>query len=360
MGSAGITACRQFYSVLARPRAETARSPADVDKIANAPGTRGLAATMHGMPDETIDDTDRRLAGAEQEAAEYERAPGTSAPDGNSPRPPGWLRPRPAGWVRSAAGRVRSAAGWAAGAVLIGGLAWLLMAVITNWTSYPLLNVTSWQALTYGQASAQVSFIVHNSGNAQASHCVAYLKLGSRRLHRAVPAIPPHGTGTFFVTYRDRAGNRAKLGYAWAACDGAVAARQPIPTVRMADLISGHAQILATPGSTTVRFRVAELGSSPALGCRAYLRLSTGATMGSSARVSQLGGLATEPFAVRYDPAAHAGTPVAAWTACTLAAPGRGTVSSSRVYLRPLEPVGRGGVGRKQPPGPRPSPGGTT
>ena len=238
-------------------------------------------------------------------------------------------------------------AGWATGAVLIGGLAWLLMALITDWTSYPLLNVTSWQALTYGQDSAQVSFIVHNSGSAQASHCVAYLKLGSRRLHRAVPAIPAHGTGTFFVSYRDRPSNHAGIGYAWAACDGAVAGRQQIPTVRMADLVSGHAQILASPGSTTVRFQLTEVGSSPALGCRAYLRLATGVTLSSSAGVAELRGLATAPFAVRYDPAAHPGAPVAVWAECALAAPLKGTISSGRLYLRPLQLAGRGNGGRK-------------
>jgi hypothetical protein len=376
MGSARITACRQFYSVLAHARAATARSAADADKISNAPGPPKLAATMHQMPDETIDDADRRLADAEREAAEHELAAATTATGGNRLRRPGWLRPRRPDWLRSTANRVRPAAnrvrpaanrvrpaanrarpaaGWAAGAVLIGGLAWLLMALITDWTSYPLLNVTSWQALTYGQDSAQVSFIVHNSGNAQASHCVAYLRLGSRRLHRAVPAIPAHGTGTFFVSYRDRARNHADLGYAWAACDGAVASRQQIPTVRMADLVSGHAQILASPGSTTVRFQATEFGSSPALGCRGYLRLTTGVTL-SSAGVAELRGQATAAFSVRYDPASHPGAPVAAWAQCALAAPAQGTVSSGRLYLRPLQLAGRGNGSRKQSPGPRPSP----
>jgi hypothetical protein len=308
---------------------------------------------MHRMPDDTIDDTDRSPADTEQEAPEHERAPATSAPGGHGLQRPRWLRSRGPGWLRSTVNRVRPAAGWAAGAVLIGGLGWLLMALITDWTSYPLLNVTSWQALTYGPDSAQISFIVHNSGSAEASHCVAYLKLGSRRLHRAVPAIPPHGTGTFFVTYRDRVRNHAQLGYAWAACDGAVAAGQPIPTVRMADLVAGHAQLLASPGSTTVRFQLTEFGSSPARGCRAYLRLSTGVTLSSGAGVAELRRLAAASFSVRYDPAAHPGAPVAAWAECTVAGPARGTVSSGRLYLRPLQLAGRGTGSRRQPPGPR-------
>ena len=170
------------------------------------------------------------------------------------------------GWLRSTADlAAAAAAGWAARAVLIGGLAWLLMALITDWTSYPLLNVTSWRALTYGPDSVQVSFIVHNSGNAQASHCVAYLKLGGRRLHRAVPGHPaPRHRHVLPQLPGSRAGNRAKLGYARAACDGAIAARQPIPTVRMADLVSGQAQILTPrPARRQSGFQLTEFGSQP-------------------------------------------------------------------------------------------------
>jgi hypothetical protein len=301
---------------------------------------------MHGMPDETLDDTDRDLDASDRLAA---AGPAGRGPvdgevegdlladddleddelDGGTtvrrlPRPPRWLRPT---------------AGWTAGAVLVGGLAWLLMALITDWTSYPLLNVTSWRTLTYGQRSAQVSFVVHNGGNAEASHCVAYVRLGRHRLFkRPSPAVPAHGTGTFFLTYRDPGTNTADVGYAWAACDGAVAARQEIPTVRMVDLVTSHAQILTARAATTVRFQVSNLGSRPAVGCHAYLRLSTGKTIGGYVLEPPVRGQATATFSVRYEPPIQPGRPVAAWAECTLASPGRGNVSSSRVYLAALQP----------------------
>jgi hypothetical protein len=304
---------------------------------------------MHGMPDETISGAEHWLAASERLAAPDRaeswlapasalqppatpgprtkppaRAPGATGPRGRRGpgRPHGPLGPRrPLGphgprWLRPAAG-------WAAGAVLIGGLAWLLMALITDWTSYPLLNVTSWRTLTYGPRSAQVSFVVHNSGNAEAGHCVAYLRLGPRRvLKRRSPAVPAHGTGTFFVTYRDPAADGAYLGYAWAACDGAIAPRQQIPTVRMVSLVSGSPQVLVSSASTTVRFQVRNLGSRPARGCHAYLRLSTGVMTGGDVPEPELGGRATADFSVRYDPAVHPGIPAAAWADCTLTSPG--------------------------------------
>jgi hypothetical protein len=346
MGSAGITAWLQFYSVRARAEAATGRSPADADKVAIGPAAGRLAARMHGMPDETLDDTDRDLDASDRLAA---AGPAGRGPvdgevegdlladddleddelDGGTtvrrlPRPPRWLRPT---------------AGWTAGAVLVGGLAWLLMALITDWTSYPLLNVTSWRTLTYGQRSAQVSFVVHNGGNAEASHCVAYVRLGRHRLFkRPSPPVPAHGTGTFFLTYRDPGTNTADVGYAWAACDGAVAARQEIPTVRMVDLVTSHAQILTARAATTVRFQVSNLGSRPAVGCHAYLRLSTGKTIGGYVLEPPVRGQATATFSVRYEPPIQPGRPVAAWAECTLASPGRGNVSSSRVYLAALQP----------------------
>jgi hypothetical protein len=265
---------------------------------------------MHGMADETLDDADRELDSARLPA----RFP--------VPRPPRWLR---------------SAAGWTAGAVFVGGLAWLLMALITDWTSYPMLTVTSWQTLTYGPRSAQVSFVVHNSGNAEASHCVTYVRLGHHRLFkRPSPAVPAHGTGTFFLTYSDPRTNTTGLGYAWAACAGAAAPRQQIPTVRMADLVTSHAQILAGRTATTVQFQVTNLGSAPALGCRSYLRLSSGKTIGGQGPAPRLSGRAAATFSVRYDPAAQPGTAMAAWAECTLTSPGRGKVSSSRIYLSML------------------------
>ena len=343
MGSAGITAWLQFYSVRARAEAATGRSPADADKVAIGPAAGRLAATMHGMPDETLDDADRGLDTSDRLAAAgtagrgavggglagdllADDEPDDDELDGGTavPHRPRWLR---------------AAAGWTAGAVLVGGLAWLLMAVITDWTSYPLLNITSWRTLTYGQRSAQVSFVVHNAGNADASHCVAYVRLGHHRLFkRPSPAVPAHGTGTFFLTYRDPGTNTADLGYAWAACDGAVAARQEIPTVRMVDLVAGHAQIMPARAATTVRFQVSNLGSRPAVGCHAYLRLSAGKTMGGDVLEPPLRAHATATFSVRYDPATHRGGPVAAWAECALASPGRGNVSSSRVYLALLRP----------------------
>ena len=321
MGSAGITACLRFYSVPAHAGAATARSPADTDKVAIGPAAGRLAARMHGMPDETLDDTNRELDTSDRLA--------TAGPDG--PRPEGGTAmPRPPRWLRPAAG-------WTASVVLVGGLAWLLMALITDWTSYPLLNVTSWRTLTYGQRSAQVSFVVHNGGNAEASHCVAYVRLGRHRLFkRPSAAVPAHGTGTFFLTYRDPRTNTADLGYAWAVCNGAVAARQEIPTVRMVDLVTSHAQILTARAATTVSFQVSNLGSRPAAGCHAYLRLSTGKTMGGDVLEPSLRSQTTAAFSVRYDPATYPGRPVAAWAECALASPGRGNVSSSRIYLAAL------------------------
>ena len=328
-----ITAWWQFYSVPARAGAATVRSPADGDKVAIGPGAGLLAATMHGMPDETLDDADRELDSARLPAA------GSADPAGADEQPDDAAGGRELGHgpVAAAPRWLRAAAGWTAGTVFIGSLAWLLMALITDWTSYPMLTITSWQTLTYGPRSAQVSFVVHNSGNAEASHCRTYVRLGHHRLFkRSSPAVPAHGTGTFFLTYSDPRTNTSGLGYAWAACGGAVAPRQQIPTVRMADLVTSHAQLLTSRAATTVRFQVTSLGSAPALGCRSYLRLSTGKTMGGDSPEPRLSERAAATFSVRYDPAAQPGTAIAAWAECTLASPGRGNVSSSRIYLSML------------------------
>lgn len=258
---------------------------------------------------------------------------GTRLAPGSRPAPaPPAIRPSPRG--RGLAG---PAAGWTAAALAVAGSAWLLTSLITYWTSYAIIGVTGWQTLTYGARSAQVSFSVHNSGSAEAGDCVAHLQLGHRRvIARNVPAVPAHGIGQFFVTYRLRHGAVPALGYAWATCGDASTRRQRVPTVALVSLVTSQPQITVARGGTTVRFRVRNLGSQPAAGCHALMRLSSGVAVTGAAPQPRLSGGASAVFSVRYDPAAHAGSPAAAWAQCPDSSAGEGLISSNRVYLRAL------------------------
>jgi hypothetical protein len=264
-------------------------------------------------------------------------APAATGPaaTGSGATGPGTGRPL-AARARAAPGRLGAVAGWTAAAIVIAGVAWMLTAVITYWTTYPVLTMQGWQTLTYGARSAQVSFQVHNSGTGEAEKCVAYLRLGSHQLiARKAPAVPAHGIGGFFITYRLRPGWHPRLAYAWATCGAARTARQAVPDVTAVSLVAGHPRLAARGGLTTARFQVHNLGSQLAIGCRAFLRLSTAVVVDGTALQPDLPGHAAAAFSVRYDPAAHTGTPAAAWAQCTDPAAGRGHVSSSRAYLRP-------------------------
>jgi hypothetical protein len=234
----------------------------------------------------------------------------------------------------AAAGRLGAVAGWTAAAIAVAGLAWLLTAVITYWTTYPVLTMQGWQTLSYGARSAQVSFRVHNSGTGDAGNCVAHLQLGSDQLlTRKTPAVPAHGIGGFFITYRLRPGSHPQLGYTWATCGTVRTARQAVPTVTAVSLVAGHARLTTRAGLTTARLGVRNLGSQLVLGCRAFLRLSTAVVVGGTALQPDLPGHAAAAFSVRYDPVAHPGRPAAAWAQCTDPAAGHGYVSSKRAYL---------------------------
>lgn len=231
--------------------------------------------------------------------------------------------------------------GWLLGTGFIIGVAWLLTSLITGWTTYPTLAVTTWSTLTYGPGSAQLYFLVTNTGTGVATGCQAHLQLGNGQLvTMSMANISVNGTRRNYLRYTEAGGAQRRASYLWAACNGGQSPRKPVATVATIALVTTQPQVTRAGARTTVTFRLRNLGAQAALGCRAFARLGNVTATGSDLGRTALAGHSAAAFTVAFKAAGYSrpGHPIVAWAQCLDPAASGGVVTSSRSYLSPQAP----------------------
>jgi hypothetical protein len=225
--------------------------------------------------------------------------------------------------------------GWLLGTGFVFGLAWLLTSLITSWTTYPTLTVTTWSTLTYGPRSAQIYFVVTNTGTGAATGCQAHLQLGNGQVvTMSWPTVAVNGTKRNYLKYTEAGGAHRRASYLWADCDGAQSPRKQVATVSSIALVTSGARVSRAGAGTTVTFRLRNLGSQSAIRCRAFARLSDLTAAGDTATTALRGHSATA-FTVTFKGGKHSrpGLPFVAWAQCLDPAASGGFVTSSRSYI---------------------------
>jgi hypothetical protein len=231
--------------------------------------------------------------------------------------------------------RRRTVLGWSAATIAIGGIAWLLISLITVWTSYATLTVSDWQMTTDGPHSARLSFLVHNSGTASATGCTAHIRLGNGQVASASsPPISPGATRQYYLRYQERRGPQTHRAYAWAACDGAQTPSEHVATIANIGLFVGNVHVAPGPAATTISFELRNLGTQEAYACHAYARFTGGRSVTGTGAPSNVPGGAGATLSVDY--ATSLGHPRVVWAECDDAPASNGVVFSTRAYLRSL------------------------
>ncbi len=278
---------------------------------------------------------------------EKEAEPGASGADAESAGP--LLAPAALAAPEAAAGTPgpgrRSARtrllGWLLGTGFIIGVAWLLTSLITGWTTYPTLAVTTWSTLTYGPRSAQIYFLVTNTGTGAATGCQAHLQLGNGQIViMSMANISVNGTKRNYLNYTEAGGAQRRASYLWAACNGGQSPRKPVATVGTIALVTTQPQVSRARARTTVTFRLRNLGAQAALSCRAFARLGTVTATGSDLGRAALPGHSAAAFTVAFKAGGYsrAGHPIVAWAQCLDPSASGGIVTSSRSYISPQPP----------------------
>jgi hypothetical protein len=267
-------------------------------------------------------------------------AAGTSGPPAESAGPllapaPPQAAPRPAAGPGTGRAR-RRVLGWVLGTGFIIGAAWLLTSLITSWTTYPTLTVTTWSTLTYGPHSAQLYFLVTNTGTGPASDCQAHLRLGNGQIvTMSWPGISVSGTKRNYLNYTETGGAQRQAAYLWAACNGGQSPRKQVATVGNIALVTTRPQVSHRRAGTTVTFRLRNLGAEAALSCRAFARLSD-VTAASDVAAAALRGHSAATLSATFAAAEYSrpGQPIVAWAQCLDPSASGGFVTSSRSYIR--------------------------
>jgi hypothetical protein len=231
--------------------------------------------------------------------------------------------------------RRRTVLGWAAAAIAVGGIAWLLISVITVWTSYATLTVANWQMTTDGPHSARVSLLVRNSGTASATGCTIHIQLGNGQAASASsPPISPGASRQYYLRYQERGGPQTHPAYAWAACDGAQTPSEHVATIATMGLFVGSVHVTPGPATTILSFELRNLGTQETYACHAYTRFTGGKTVTGTSAPANVPGGATTALSVAY--ATSLGHPRVAWAECDDPPASNGVVFSTRAYLRSL------------------------
>jgi hypothetical protein len=239
----------------------------------------------------------------------------------------------PAGGHRTS--RRRTVLGWAAATIAVGGIAWLLISLITVWTSYATLTVANWQMTTDGPHSARVSLLVRNSGTASATGCTIHIQLGNGQAASASsPPISPGASRQYYLRYQERGGPQTHPAYAWAACDGAQTPSEHVATIANMGLFVGSVHVAPGPATTTLSLALRNLGTQEAYACHGYARFTGGKTVTGTGAPSNVRGGGSTVLSVDY--ATSLGHPRVAWAECHDPPASNGVVFSTRAYLRSL------------------------
>jgi hypothetical protein len=277
---------------------------------------------------------------AEPVAAGPSGQPGESAGQLLAPAAPQESASPDAGQAGTTASRTRPRVlGWVLGTGFIIGVAWLLVSLITSWTTYPTLAVTTWSTLTYGPRSAQIYFLVTNTGTGAATGCQAHLQLGNGQIvTMSMANISVNGTERNYLKYTEAGGAQRRASYLWAACNGGQSPREAVATVGSIALVTAQSQVTRAQARTTVTFRLRNLGPQAALSCRAFARLGDVTTTGSYLGRTALPGHSAAAFTVTAGGHSRPGHPIVAWAQCIDPAASGGIVTSSRSYISPQPP----------------------
>jgi hypothetical protein len=231
--------------------------------------------------------------------------------------------------------------GWVAGTGFIIGVAWLLTSLISSWTTYPTLAVTTWSTLTYGPGTAQIYFLVTNTGTGAATGCHAHLQLGNGQIVTMNMAdISVNGSEQNYLRYTEAGGAQRQASYLWTACNGGQSPRKPVATVGAIALVTAQPQVSRAGTRTTVTFRLRNLGPQAALSCRAFARLGDITAAGSDLGRAALAGHSAAPFTVAFKTggAGGPGHPIVAWAQCLDPSASGGFVISNRSYISTKAP----------------------
>jgi hypothetical protein len=306
---------------------ETEERPAAETERIGGPQTEGIG----GPQAEGIGGPETEGAGQVLASASVESGPVGAA--GSAGAPAAEAAPSPDGGHRIS--RRRTVLGWAAVTIAIGGIAWLLISLITVWTSYATLTVSNWQMTTDGPHSARVSLLVRNSGTASATGCTIHIRLGNGQTASASsPPISPGASRQYYLRYQERGGPQTRPAYAWAACDRAQTPREHVATIANMGLFVGSVHVAPGPATTTLSFQLRNLGTQEAYACHAYTRFTGGKAVTSTGAPAKIPGGATTTLSVDY--ATSLGHPLVAWAECDDPPASNGVVFSTRAYLRSL------------------------
>jgi hypothetical protein len=267
-----------------------------------------------------------QTAGIEAGAAGTARAAGAASPSAPA-----------TGAVGRRQARRQAVLGWAAATAGIAGVSWVLISLITAWTSYATLTITGWQMLTTGPHSARISFSVQNSGTGAATGCAAHVRLGNGQVLSATSApINVGGTTQYALEYRESSRRQSQPAVAWATCGGVQTSAERVATIEDIGITTSHVRLTPGPATDTVSAEVHNLGSQEAYGCHAFARFTGLKTATYSSGPADVGGRAIATFSIGY--AAALGKPHAVWAECyDRPASSDGAVLSTRLYLRSLD-----------------------